>query len=72
MKRVKNMDVVEFTDAERARRQAAVDYARASLTLEGFTINPELERHALAFVNGELTLVEFISFGDFSALPAVQ
>ncbi|AVK05681.1 hypothetical protein APB27_21405 [Pseudomonas aeruginosa] len=72
MKREKNMDVVEFTDAERARRQAAVDYARASLTLEGFTITPELERHALAFVNGELTLDEFISFDDFSALPAIR
>lgn len=72
MKRVKNMDVVEFTDAEGARRQAAVDYARASLTLEGFTITPELERHALAFVNGELTLDEFISFDDFSALPAIR
>lgn len=72
MKGVKNMDVVEFKDAERARRQAAVDYARASLTLEGFTITPELERHALAFVNGELTLVEFISFDDFSALPAIR
>ncbi|MGU1064243.1 antitoxin VbhA family protein [Pseudomonas aeruginosa] len=66
------MDVVEFTDAERARRQAAVDYARASLTLEGFTITPELERHALAFVNGELTLDEFISFDDLSALPAIR
>ena len=72
MKRVKNMDVVEFTDAERARRQAAVDYARASLTLEGFTITPELERHALAFANGELTLDEFISFHDLSALPAIR
>ncbi|WAH59332.1 antitoxin VbhA family protein [Pseudomonas silvicola] len=72
MKRMKNMDVVELTDAERTRRQDAVDYARVSLALEGFTLTPDLERHALAFVNGELTLVEFISSVDFSRPPAVR
>lgn len=72
MKRMKNMNVVELTDAERTRRQAAVDYARASLALEGFTLTPDLEQHALAFVDGELTLVEFISSVDFSRPPAVR
>lgn len=72
MKGMKNIDVIEHTDAERTRRQAAVNYARASLTLEGFTLTPELEQHALAFVNGELTLVEFISSVDFSRPPAVR
>lgn len=55
-----NIDVVELSDEERGRRQAAVDYARASLMLEGFTLSPELERQALAFVNGDMTMVEFV------------
>lgn len=55
-----NVYVVEVSDEERGRRQAAVDYARASLMLEGFTLSPELEWQALAFVNGDMTLVEFV------------
>lgn len=55
-----SIDVVELSDEERGRRQAAVDYARASLMLEGFALSPELERQALAFVNGDMTLFEFV------------
>lgn len=55
-----SVDVVKLSDEERGRRQAAVDYARASMMLEGFTLSPELERQALAFVNGDMTLVEFV------------
>lgn len=61
MSQMDDVDVAEPAGAERARRQAAVDYARASLMLSGLTLSHELELHAHAFVSGELTLIEFTS-----------
>jgi hypothetical protein len=46
--------------AERERRQAALDYARASVELEGFKICPEAEEHGRRFINGEIDLPEFV------------
>ena len=54
-------DSIDVLDAEILRRQKAVDYARASLALEGVVISTDEEQRAQAFVNGKLTLAEFIS-----------
>lgn len=54
-------DIIDVSGAEMLRRQKAVDYARASLALEGFVICNDEEQRAQAFVNGKLTLAEFIS-----------
>jgi hypothetical protein len=45
---------------ERARRQAAVDTARASVGLEGFKLPPDEEERARRYVEGEISLSEFV------------
>ncbi|RMV92661.1 antitoxin VbhA family protein [Pseudomonas caricapapayae] len=54
-------DIITVSDAEMVRRQKAVDYARASLALEGFVISTDEEQRVQAFLSGKLTLAEFIS-----------
>lgn len=49
------------TNAERERRRKAVEYACVSIGLEGFVLSAEEKRRAQAFVDGELTLDEFVS-----------
>lgn len=46
---------------ERERRQKAIDSARASVQLEGFTISPEIEAINRRFIDGELTGDEHIA-----------
>lgn len=50
-----------ITNAERERRRKAVQYACASIGLEGFLLSAEEKRRAQAFVDGKLTLAEFVS-----------
>ncbi|WP_439865786.1 antitoxin VbhA family protein [Pseudomonas syringae] len=64
MKRKNISDLSSISNAEKRRRQVAVDYARASISLEGFTLGPDQEGRARAFVDGELTLAEFVSVCD--------
>ncbi|WP_328598458.1 antitoxin VbhA family protein [Pseudomonas syringae] len=47
--------------AERKRREDAVAYSRASVSLEGFKVSPADERHAVRFINGEIDLPQFVS-----------
>lgn len=47
--------------AGKEKRKKAVDYARASVELEGFTLTPEDEAAARRFVDGEIDLQEFVS-----------
>ncbi|WP_081089600.1 antitoxin VbhA family protein [Achromobacter xylosoxidans] len=49
-----------ISDAERCRRQSAVNYARASVGLEGFSLSEADEAHAQRFINGEISLQEFV------------
>ncbi|MGZ9892642.1 antitoxin VbhA family protein [Bordetella bronchiseptica] len=49
-----------ISDAERCRRQSAVDYARASVGLEGFSLNEADEAHSQRFVDGQISLQEFV------------
>jgi hypothetical protein len=53
-----------ISEAEREGRKKAVDFARASLGLEGFTISEETEAQARQFVNGEIDLGELIPDGQ--------
>jgi len=45
---------------DRAERLREVNYARASVGLEGFKLSAEDEETARAYVEGEITLDEFI------------
>lgn len=48
------------------KRKDAVDFARASLGLSGFKITAEHEAHAQRFVDGEISLEEFVGTPDKS------
>ena len=43
---------------ERARRKAAVDYARGSVRLEGFIVSPFAEELNRRYIDGEITRKE--------------
>jgi Antitoxin VbhA len=47
-----------IADAERLRRQKAVEYARGSVRLEGFVLDADIEALNRRYVNGELTSEE--------------
>lgn len=47
---------------DREKRLRAVNYARASVGLEGFKLSAEDEENARAYVEGEITLDEFIEY----------
>ncbi|MBP8322196.1 antitoxin VbhA family protein [Pseudomonas aeruginosa] len=49
-----------ISDAERGGRQSAVNYARASVGLEGFSLSEADEAHARRFIAGEISLQEFV------------
>ena len=50
-----------ITEAERRKRQEAVNFARASVGLEGFKPSPECEAQAVRFINGEIEIAEVIA-----------
>ncbi|RSB97443.1 hypothetical protein EGT31_04275 [Bordetella bronchiseptica] len=59
-----------ISETERCRRQSAVNYARASVGLEGFLLSEADEAHAQRFINGEISLQEFVQpRADAVALP---
>jgi hypothetical protein len=45
---------------QRERRQKAIDFARGSVRLEGFTLSPEAEKLGVRFIIGDLTLPQYI------------
>lgn len=49
-----------ISGAERDRRVAAVNYARASVGLEGFSLSAADEEHAQRFIDGDIDLEEFV------------
>lgn len=54
-------DVTNSADTEqRCKRQNAVNFARASLGLEGFKLSEACEQQAARFVAGEIELLEFL------------
>ncbi len=50
-----------ITEAERRKRQEAVNFARANVGLEGFKPSEEAEQRAARFVAGEIDLAEFVN-----------
>ncbi|KAF1006206.1 MAG: hypothetical protein E5299_02178 [Burkholderia gladioli] len=50
-----------ISEAERRRRQAACDYARASVGLEGSKPSQADEEHAARLIAGEINLAEFVA-----------
>ncbi|MCZ8438280.1 antitoxin VbhA family protein [Achromobacter xylosoxidans] len=59
-----------ISDTERSRRQSAVNYARASVGLEGFSLSEADEAHAQRFADGQMSLQEFVQpRADALALP---
>ena len=50
-----------ITEAERRKRQAAADFARASVGLEGFKPSEEAEQRAARFIAGEIELAEAVN-----------
>lgn len=51
---------VSLSVAERRRRQAAADFARASVGLEGFKPSEEAEAQMRRHINGEIDLAELV------------
>lgn len=49
-----------ITDDEKEKRRQAVDFARASIGLEGFTITPEHAAQAERYVSGQIELAELL------------
>jgi hypothetical protein len=49
-----------ISSEERARRQAAVDFARGSVRLEGFTLSAEIEAINQRYIDGEITGEEHV------------
>ena len=49
-----------ITEAERRKRQAAADFARASVGLEGFKPSEEAEAQMRRHINGEIDLAELV------------
>jgi hypothetical protein len=47
-----------ISDAEKARRRAAIGYARGSVRLEGFVVSEFAESLNERFINGEITRAE--------------
>ena len=56
-----NSQTQKITDEERRKRQEAVNYARASVGLEGFKPSQADEEHAARFIAGEIDLAEFVA-----------
>lgn len=52
-----------ISDEERRRRKAAVQQAFASVQLEGFVVTEQEQRRGQAFIDGKMTLQEFVT-GD--------
>lgn len=46
---------VGISNQERAARQKEIDFARASIELEGFTLSPEVEAINQRYIDGELS-----------------
>ncbi len=51
----------KISDEERRARQQAVEYAQASVALEGLEQTEAAKAHAQRFIDGEIDLDEYLS-----------
>jgi len=51
----------KISDEERQARQQAVEYARASVALEGLEQTEAAKAHAQRFIDGEIDLEQYLS-----------
>lgn len=60
----------KIDDEERRARQQAVEYAQASVSLEGFEVSDASKALAQRFIDGEIDLDEYLntSFDDAHGL----
>ncbi|WP_336579943.1 antitoxin VbhA family protein [Alcaligenes sp. CHO6] len=58
-----------ISGAERDRRVAAVNYARASVCLEGLSLSAADEEHAQRFIDGDIVFEEFVQSRNALAGP---
>lgn len=56
------MPVATLAPAERRRRQAAIETARASVGLEGFVLTSEYEEASERFIRGEIEFQDLLKF----------
>ena len=54
---------------ERVKRMRAVEESHASLAISGFSVSEEEKKHAARYINGELTLEEFLTEGTQQDIP---
>ncbi len=52
---------VNITDAERLKRQKNFEFTRGSIELEGYVLTEDDEANAQRYINGEITMEEFVS-----------
>ncbi|XRD81745.1 antitoxin VbhA family protein [Dyella halodurans] len=55
------MEVIEGGEAARQRRQECVNYALATVALEGFTPDDATKERTRRYVAGEITLAELVA-----------
>jgi large subunit ribosomal protein L7/L12 len=53
----------KISPEEQQNRLKAIDFARASMKLSGFTPSPEVEARSARYANGEINLQEFVNEG---------
>lgn len=58
--RIHSLSEDPITSAESQRRQAAVNFARSSVGLEGFTPSKAAEMDAHQFIKGDIKLADFV------------
>lgn len=51
----------KIAEEERARRRAAVDFARGSVRFEGITLSPDIEAINERYINGEISTDEHVA-----------
>lgn len=51
----------QIDELERARRKAAIDFARGNVRFEGFVLAPDIEEISRRFIDGELTEAEHMA-----------
>jgi hypothetical protein len=59
-----------ITEEERQNRVAALNYADASIGLEGFTVSEKVRQLDVLYINGDLTYEEYKkSYLDLHGIP---